>query len=230
MTAFKHTFPEKSVILAFERRQNSQPSRKSSSCRIAIFKVLPLSTGSEKADESGDGLPADWVDDHADALYRFALRKVRDRHVIEDLLQETYLAAYKSKHTFRGDSGVRTWLIAILRLKIIDYYRARARDARREESLKKEAASGFREEALSAWNCAPEDTFENEEFWQAFHGCVEKLPVTLARAFLMREVDGCEVAEVCDLLGISSSNLAVRIYRARVAMRDCLDVHWFAKD
>lgn len=184
---------------------------------------------SEKADESHSRLPADWVDDHADALYRFALRKVHDKHIIEDLLQETYLAAYKSQSSFRGDSCLRTWLIAILRLKIIDHYRAAARDARRETLLQQQA-SEFRKEALTRWNCAPADTFENEEFWQVFDGCVEKLPATLAKAFLMREVDGCEVATVCELLNISSSNLAVRIYRARVAMRDCLDVNWFAKD
>lgn len=180
--------------------------------------------------QSSESLPADWVDEHADALYRFALRRVRDPHVIEDLLQETYLAAYKSQHAFRGESTVRTWLVAILRLKIIDHYRGKSRDARREETLKQQASREFRTEALSAWNCAAQHTFEKEEFWSAFESCVEKLPATLARAFLMREVDGCEVAQVCQLLDISASNLAVRVYRARVAMRDCLDTNWFSQD
>ncbi|GAB5402495.1 MAG: sigma-70 family RNA polymerase sigma factor [Aureliella sp.] len=183
----------------------------------------------EEGDSTEGSLPAHWVDEHADALYRFALRKVSDRHVVEDLLQETYLAAHKAKDSFRGDSCVRTWLIAILRLKIIDHYRVKARDARREESLQK-ATDSFRAEALKAWDCTPDHTVENEEFWQAFHRCVEKLPATLARAFLLREVDGCKPTQVCKLLDISSSNLAVRIYRARVAMRDCLDTNWFTKD
>lgn len=175
-------------------------------------------------------LPVDWVDEHADALYRFALRRVKDLHVIEDLLQETYLAAYKSQSTFRGDANVRTWLIAILRLKIIDHYRAVARDARKDRAAQENAENAFRSEALSAWKCDPIRTFENEEFWSAFHRCVAKLPATLARAFLMREVDGCAPADICELLEISHSNLAVRIYRARTSMRDCLDLHWFSKD
>lgn len=175
-------------------------------------------------------LPPDWVDEHADALYRFALRKISDRHVIEDLLQETYLAAFKSKHLFRGDSSLRTWLIAILRLKIIDHYRAQARLAKTEKPTPPVKESAFRGLRLSAWNCDPKYTLENQEFWSVFQDCVEKLPATLARAFLMRELDGCDSEQVCAQLEITNENLAVRTFRARSAMRDCLDKHWFARE
>ncbi len=181
-------------------------------------------------EEPGRALPTDWVDEHADALYRFALLRVSDPHVIEDLLQETYLAAYKSQGSFRGEANIRTWLIAILRLKIIDHYRALARDAKKDLAEQERVKQEFRPQALSAWKGDPTRIFESKEFWITFHRCVEKLPATLARAFLMREVDGLDSGEVCQLLGISNSNLAVRVFRARSSMRDCLDIHWFSKD
>lgn len=183
-------------------------------------------------DPADDGsLIAQWVDEHADALYRFAMRRVGDQHTVEDLLQETYLAALRAKESYRGDASVRTWLIAILRLKIIDFYRrkSRLRESQRMQ-IEPIEASLVREERLEAWNCDPDRTLESQEFWEVFHACVGKLPDTLGRAFRLREFDGCPAATVCEILQITQENLAVRIFRARSALRDCLDKNWFSKD
>ncbi len=176
-------------------------------------------------------LLASWVDDHAEAMFRFALMRVRDRHAVEDLLQETFLAAIKSSPSFRRESSPRTWLVAILRLKIIDHFRNKGRKKFVEEASAITHDMVFaRVDKLRAWDTSPSSTLENREFWEAFQNCVSKLPDTLARAFSLREIDGCTSAQICELLGISNDNLDVRIFRARSALRDCLDKHWFAKD
>ncbi len=187
----------------------------------------PLTTSDLK--QSNDELAA-WVDDHADALYRFALLRVRDKHTVEDLLQETYLAALGSSRAFRGDSSTRTWLVAILRLKIIDYYRRTSKEHNPSQTTVPTEFSSERKERLRKWNCEPSRTLENQEFWQVFRNCVDKLPATLTRAFSLRELDGCSPRQVCELLKITQENLAVRIYRARTLLRDCLDKHWFLED
>lgn len=172
-----------------------------------------------------------WVDDHADALFRFALTKVSDQHVVEDLLQETYLAAIRAYASFRGDSSVRSWLIAILRLKIVDHFRRQARNKEKEGFEEAVAAEGqFREDRLTAWDVSKHSSVEREEFWEVFRGCLEKLPETLGTAYLMREIDEQSVEQVCNNLRISSKNLAVRLFRARTMLRDCLDRNWFRRE
>ncbi len=171
-----------------------------------------------------------WVDDHADALYRFAMTRVNDKHTVEDLLQETYLAALKSSESFRRESSTRTWLIAILRLKIIDYYRRAEKEIATETNTLAAERMPARCERLKAWNCEASQTIENHEFWDVFRACVEQLPATLSRAFSLRELDGLQPTQVCELLQISNKNLAVRVFRARSLLRDCLDKHWFSKD
>jgi RNA polymerase sigma-70 factor (TIGR02943 family) len=170
---------------------------------------------------------ATWVDDHADALYRFALLRVRDKHAVEDLLQETYLAALGSNDRFRGDSSTRTWLVAILRLKIIDYYRRSNKEPKQQPAAEPIDSSQQKKIKLRKWDCDPSRTLEKKEFWQTLRSCVDKLPATLTKAFLLRELDGCSPRQVSELLNITPENLAVRVYRARALLRDCLDHHWF---
>lgn len=177
-------------------------------------------------------LLATWVEDHGDVLYRFALRRVKDSHAIDDILQDTFMAALKAKDSFRGDSNVRTWLISILRTKIVDHFRRQAKEKKVEAATLEQAqASGFdRPEKLAVWDTKGNNTLENQEFWGVFNRCLEKLPETLARAYLMREIDGFPSQTICETLNITADNLAVRIFRARSALRDCLDANWFSKD
>ena len=175
-------------------------------------------------------LLAQWLDEHGDALYCFAMQKVRDEHVVADLLQETFLAAYEGFQKFRGDAQVRTWLISILRIKILDFHRRQKRHAKMlQHAPDRSRAASFRSKALEAW---PTDTdqLDHSEFWLVFTSCIEKLPSTLAKAFMLRELDGHDTTHVCSILNISPKNLAVRLYRARASLRDCLDGNWFAEE
>ncbi|MFK7734785.1 MAG: sigma-70 family RNA polymerase sigma factor [Pirellulaceae bacterium] len=169
-----------------------------------------------------------WVDEHGDILYRFARKRVQDSHVIEDLLQETFLAAVRGFAGFRGEANERSWLIAILRLKIFDHFRAKSRDQGVQEIAAAQAS--FREDRLEAWDSSQSSSLERAEFWSIVRACVEKIPPNLGRVYLMREVDELSVHEVCETLDISRKNLAVRMFRARTLLRDCLDKNWFAAE
>ena len=71
--------------------------------------------------------PSVWVDAHGDYLYRYALMRVRDTAVAEDLVQETLLAALQSRHAYAGRSAERTWLTGILKHKLVDHFRRASR-------------------------------------------------------------------------------------------------------
>ena len=67
--------------------------------------------------------PQKWVDKYSDYLYNYTIVKVNDKEVAEDIISETFLAGLKSMKNFKGEASERTWLISILKRKIIDYYR-----------------------------------------------------------------------------------------------------------
>jgi RNA polymerase sigma-70 factor (ECF subfamily) len=172
--------------------------------------------------------PTRWLEEHGNALYRFALGRLRDLSLAEDAVQETLLGALKNVGGFEGRAEERTWLIGILRRKIADQLRKAGR--LREESVDTAEPAFDKSGRWAAppgeWH-DPEGQLEKSEFQAQFHMCLEKLPETLAEAFLMREVEGLEYEQVCDQLELSATNLSTRLYRARLLLRKCLEENWF---
>ena len=181
--------------------------------------------------------PASWVDLHGDVLYRFALLRVQDPHVAEDLVQETFVSALQGVDRFAGGSAVRTWLIGILKHKIIDYFRKTSKEiastdlALLDEESGSEAANRLADARTERrqWRETPDNLLENKELWMAFTACLDGLSPTFRRAFTLREMDGFSTAEICKILDITSTNLWVILHRARGKLRDCLEATWFAK-
>lgn len=179
--------------------------------------------------------PASWVDRHGDALFRYALLRVRDAGLAEDLVQECFLAALDARTRFAGQSSERTWLIGILKRKVIDHLR-RAAQEHRLESL--DPAGGAEEaffdrrghwtSAPSRWAGDPRKRMETREFWDVFQRCLVGLSQHLADAFLLRELDQLSSEEVCKVLNLSPTNLWARLHRARLGLRRCLEAHGFA--
>ena len=176
------------------------------------------------------------LEPHRKYLTRVAQLQLRDRDAAEDVVQETLLAAVAGQRTFTGRSSVRTWLTGILKHKIVDAIRRRQRDPVFESSLAAETdledfeglfhANGAWEASPASWG-DPEAAFSRQEFFDVMQLCLERLPPNTARVFIMREVLELESDEICKELRITANNLWVILYRARMALRQCLEQNWF---
>ena len=174
-----------------------------------------------------------WVEDFGDRLFRYALLRTGKRDVAEDLVQETFLAAVNGLKNFRQDASPMTWLSAILRRKIADHFRRREihdpEELGTDIALSKESDWDW-PNAAEAWSIDPGKIVEDREFWEVFGRCLRSLPPTLAEAYILRDLEGESPGNICELLGVSGTNLSMRLKRARVAMRDLLQKYWFSAD
>jgi len=181
--------------------------------------------------------PETWVDEYGDFLYRYALSRVKDPSVAEDLVQETFLAALRSRENFKGRSTGRTWLIAILKHKIVDYIRKKIREPSSDkiEALSDRADSDFDDKGgwqirPFKWAINPDKIYEQKEFIDVLYRCLAELPERLAEAFMLREMDGLSTEEVCKVLDITATNSWVMLYRARMSLRGCLENKWLSAE
>lgn len=182
--------------------------------------------------------PQQWVDNYADVLYRYAVSRVGQLHLAEDLVQDTLLAAMQAKRTFRGDSQEQTWLIGILRHKVLDHFRSA--QTRRETQLGNEEGgnvidswfndNGRWKKPPGRWEPDGQQLLENREFWAVFHDCMTNLPERPRHVFAMKVMEGQESPEICKELKITPTNLWVVLHRARALLRACLEKHWFTGD
>lgn len=178
--------------------------------------------------------PSTWVDEHGDYLYRYALSRLLDPHLAEELVQETFLGALKSLESYRGQASIKTWLVGILKHKIVDHYRKAGREKPYESVEKRhdrdpelfDQAGGWKI-GPDRWKVDPGKIQENREFWETFRKCLLKLPKKQIDLFTLRELEGKKSAEICMLLDITPTNLWVMLYRARMSLRKCLEDNWF---
>lgn len=187
--------------------------------------------------------PEQWVDEYGDYLFRYALVRLRNESLAEDMVQETFLAALKSPGTFAGKSAPKSWLVGILKNKIFDHYRKASRETSFTDMdfLHDEQSERFIPDGLFKggwihelgpveWQANPGSDLDGQEFWKVFHDCSGKLPKNISHAFLLREVDDVSTEEICALLHITPNNLWVMLHRARMALRGCLEANWFARE
>ena len=171
-------------------------------------------------------------------MLRFALLQLRDRASAEDAVQEAMLAALESADRFAQRARLKTWVFSILRNKIVDAIRRRAREPSceaRENEVDDDdftplyTADGHwqREMRPATWG-NPEKAFENRSFWAVLDACLNDLPPATARVFMMREMLGLETGEICRELSMTANHCWVVLHRARMSLRLCLDQRWFA--
>jgi len=176
----------------------------------------------------------DWLNEHGDYLYRFALARLRDQHQAEDAVQETMLAAIKN-NSFEGQSSARTWLTGILKHKIIDLQRKQIREQPVSDLMDLEASESNMDDffdnqehwldAVQSWSM-PDNALQQSQFLKVLAACLDKLPKKLATIFLMRDVEETENEIICKELNISATNAWVMLYRSRMSLRKCLEINW----
>jgi RNA polymerase sigma-70 factor (TIGR02943 family) len=176
--------------------------------------------------------PNKWIDLYSDYLFNYTISRVSDREIAQDLVQDTFLAGLKSMKNFKGEASERTWLISILKRKIIDYYRKiNSNKGKAEVRINyndSESEGDWLEERVAdPFDKTAEDTLQNSELGDAIHNCLEKLPKKQADVFKMKTILGYETEVICNELNITASNLWVIIHRARTGMADCLKQNWF---
>lgn len=187
--------------------------------------------------DSDLGSPETWLDEHGAALYKYALVHTRDEQKAEEAVQETLLAALQARERFSGGSSARTWLISILKRKIIDLFRNESREVElgdtdessdEEESLLNHAnfePSGHWLNKLADWG-DPETLLERNQFMTVLQRCLDNLPQRLSRLFMLREVMEEDTDHICQEMAITPTNLWTMLYRARMGLRQCLDRNW----
>jgi RNA polymerase sigma-70 factor (TIGR02943 family) len=185
--------------------------------------------------------PEKWIDNYADYLYSFAYNRVNDGDIAKDLVQETFLSALKAREGFKGEASEKTWLVSILKRKIIDLYRKNAAHPQQsfEESEQYKVAyshyfteTGFikgewnKATAPKPWNISEKNNIEQKEFRHILTQCLNKLPKMWSSVFSLKYLEEEESEAICKELEITSSNYWVIIHRAKLQMRECLEKNW----
>ena len=177
--------------------------------------------------------PDKWVALHSDYLFNYTISRINDRDLSKDLVQDTFFAGLNAMKNFQGKASERTWLIAILKRKIIDYYRKINSVKGKAEVKMNFYTDGDREgewieeRVPTDWRNEIDKSIENKELSVAIERCINKLPDKYAIVFRMKTIQELETEQICKELNITSSNLWVIIHRARTQLRKCMEDNWF---
>jgi RNA polymerase sigma-70 factor, ECF subfamily len=169
-------------------------------------------------------------------MLRFAEMQLRDRAQAEDAVQEALTGALLGKEKFASRASLRTWVLAILKNKIVDVLRRKVREPVAVNTENDDDSHGYFDERQhwaedtrpSEWQ-TPQQAMESKQFWEVFEACLYRMPEASARIFTMREVLGFDTDEICQTLTITTNNCFVQLHRARLALRACLGANWFGE-
>lgn len=167
--------------------------------------------------------------EYGDFLYRYALLHLRDPALAEDAVQDTLLAAIEAHGRFQKQSAERTWLVGILKHKILDHFRKETREVSRFGVVESEMEESdfdsqgrWREPPAGEW-CDPIEILNRKRFWEGLSSCLSLLPIKMRRVFVLREIDGFSNEEICEAMTITAPHCRVLLYRARLRLRRCLE-------
>ncbi len=177
------------------------------------------------------------------ALLAYARSRLRDHQEAEEAVQDCLLAAWRQRADFTGRSSLRTWLVGILRHKLLDRLRARRRRPDRPDPFSPAPAGQDTDDDYDpleacftpggAWRIdptfamggladCPRDASLRAELRGLLRLCLDALPATLRRLFSLRELDHLDTREAAELAGVSPASAPVLLTRARLRLRDCL--------
>lgn len=172
--------------------------------------------------------PSDWLVKYGDYLIQFAYKRTGDLPTAEDLSQDTLLTAWNSRYNFKGDSSFKTWLTAILKFKIANYFRKNSHETSMTElgelSKHRNDADWVMDESIfpDKWSDAPDRDYELKEAYNMFLHCSNSVPSRFMEVFMFAEVDGLSGKEISAKLKISKTNVWTLLHRAKKALMECM--------
>ena len=165
----------------------------------------------------------DLVERYSSRIYNVALKLTGHPVEAEEVLQETFINACRGAENFEGRSSLGTWLYRIATNNgLMRLRRREALTVPLDPSPDGEAEGEFWPQQLQDWNWEPESVALSDELHQAMDKAVETLPDSLRAAFVLRDLEGLSTHEAAEVLGITPSNLKVRLHRARLMLREQL--------
>ncbi len=188
--------------------------------------------------------PEKWIERYSDVLFSYTISRISKREVAEDLVQETFFSALKGKSSYLGNASEKTWLIAILKRKIIDHYRKKStqnelkvfdtysKDGFMNHFFDKESIpSGHWTETSSPqeWRKDFQTSVESDEFQAILKNCLSKLTDKTSAVFVLKNMEDLDSEEICKELQITPSNYWVLMHRAKLQLRECMEKNWFRK-
>ena len=181
--------------------------------------------------EKGIFLPEKWVDNYGDELYRYAVVRVKDNGFAEDIVQETFLSAWRSKETYNGTSSEKNWLYAICKNKIIDHFRKQSSSSsivvgKEEEMYFDSDAHWKSKDSPKDWNINYDRKVEAKEFYSVLENCKKKLKDIQQQVFVLKYMEELDTVEICDILKITQANYWVLIHRCKLHLRTCIQKNW----
>lgn len=175
-----------------------------------------------------------WVELYSDSMYSWAFYKTSNKEVSEDLVQDTFMVAVQTFDTFKRKSDPKTWLFAILNHKIYDHYRKNFRspiliENASLQNLFDSNGSWTPEEKPQLWGDDTEHLLDDTEFQKTLKLCIGRLPENWSMAIHFKYLDERNSEQICQELGIATTNLWQILHRAKLHLRKCLELNWFKK-
>ena len=178
-----------------------------------------------------------WVNDFSDELYSWAFYKTTSKETAEDLVQETFLAAYHKIDSFEGKSQPKTWLFSILNNKVIDYYRKSAKTTKQTFSLTENSGYELSDAVFTETGCWENydvnpiwdqevHLLDNSEFNIVMQECMQELPKKWKTALTSKYLSEKNAEAICQELEITASNYWQIVHRAKLLVKKCLEINW----
>ena len=167
----------------------------------------------------------DCVRQHSPGVYRLALRLMRDEAEAEDVMQETFLSAFKGIHRFDGRATLRTWLYRITYNAALMRLRGPKHEFLSVDDAGKPEDGSPIPQQLFDWSRLPEQQLENAELRSEMEKAIKDLPEKLRVVFVMRELEELSTEETAKALGVKAEAVRSRLHRARLWLRERLSVY-----
>lgn len=168
---------------------------------------------------------AQLVEKYEARVYNLARKMVRDPQDAEDVLQETFISAFRHLKGFQGAASFSTWLYRIATNASLMKLRGRKPPPLSLDEPVESGGEGALPREIVDWGITPEEALLSGEVRAQMDLAIDALPESLRAVFVLRDIEGLSVQETADVLSISEANVKTRLHRARLMLRESLSAY-----